>query len=289
MPAPSNLSFETAGAGAGEASGWTLTPTSTFEELADFGTPAEPWERFESGWDNDTYLFAFAPVNLQNAQMTTLQVTIKTVEDFEELWSNNQSFLWSLDSPEPEEAVFDAAPEDREDFEEGWDSNEAYLTAFVGVGTDLEAAVWDAPGVAETFDSFEAAAGWSAGYITAFAGVGVDLSAATFDNVGNTVDAFELVKAPTQVTIDPLNDQFDVDVSHPFADGDKVTILTSIYPAPLQSGKAYYVAFSGLTHFQIENGIGAGVIDLVETAADAVYVTADARKYWIDLMVTTAF
>lgn len=281
MPAPSNLSFETGSDGV--ATGWTLAPISTYEALADYD--GEPWERFEAGWDNDSYLFAFDPVDVEAAEYDTVIVDfIKTVENFEEGWDSNQSYVTALDSPEPDPAEYDG--EDFEAFSPGWDNGAGYLTEFDDPGSQLSAGDFDSGGgTAETFES----TGWSAGYLTEFNDPGTQLEAAEYDGVGTAYEAFESVKLKLQATIDPLNDQLDVATGHGFVDAMRVTIETGIYPAPLQAGKAYYVAFTGSDHFQLENGVGAGTIDLVETAADALYVVPDPTKFWIAAMVTTAF
>lgn len=59
VAAPSNLSFETAGATAGSADGWTVTIVSSAVEYSNFnggsGAPS-PAETYEFGWNNDDYL-----------------------------------------------------------------------------------------------------------------------------------------------------------------------------------------------------------------------------------------
>ncbi len=289
MPAPSNLSFETGASGA--ATGWSLAVVSTYEEIADFGASVEPWERFESGWDtNEDYLFAFEPSDLDPAQYDTVLVDfIKTVENFEEVWLGNESFLRSLDSPEPDPALYDTTPVDREDFNQEWSSNESYLTAFVGAGTDLEAAVFDGAGSAAAVDTFEAAEGWSAGYLTAFVGAGTDLTAATFDGVGTAYDGFETFFPLVPVALDTALDRV-VAIAHPFVGSQYLTFIADIYPQPLQANMAYYLHSSGADWFKI--GLDPGIpgdVDLLETPVGQLYAQADPTLYWVDGMVTTAF
>lgn len=296
MAAPSNLSFEaTAGVtppGTGAATGWTLAVVSTYEEMAEFGAAVEPWERFETEWlSNEDYLFAFEPSDLGTATYGTALVDfIKTVENFEELWLGNESYLLSLDSPEPDPALYDVSPEEAEDFNEGWDSNESFMLSFVGVGTDLEAAVFDAGGTPADFETFESGAGWSAGYLTAFVGVGTDLTAAVYNGGGGSAfDDFETFQPLIPVALDTSNDHV-VAIAHPMVGSQYLTFIADIYPQPLQANMAYYVHASAADWFTI--GLDAGVpgdVVFLETPVGALFVQVDPALFWVDGMVTTAF
>lgn len=86
MTAFSNLGFETEGTGAGEAAGWTVTSLVTTQTIAAYGpTPLHPFETFEKGWSNDTYLFAFANSDLSQASYAGGL----SAEGFESGWSND--------------------------------------------------------------------------------------------------------------------------------------------------------------------------------------------------------
>lgn len=83
----SNLGFETAGAGAGDALNWTLTSQASAFTIAAYDSEPEPWEDFEEGWDsNETYLLAFEDVDITAAEYETVEATPKLFDDFEEKW-----------------------------------------------------------------------------------------------------------------------------------------------------------------------------------------------------------
>lgn len=284
MTAPTNLSFETGTGGA--ATAWVLTVVSTYEAMADYGTPAEPWERFEAGWSsNEAFLFAFAPENLGAAVYGTVHVgTVKTAEDFEELWLSNESYLRSLDSPEPSAALYGGALT-AERFESGWSSNESNISAFVGPGTDLDPGDFEGTDTPENFE----AAGWSAGYATAFVGVGTDLVAATYVNGTLTHDNFEAFIRHVPVALD-LTTNHVLATAHPFVGSQRLTFEADIYPAPLQANQAYYVHSTGADWFKIGLDPAApGDIVFTQTPVGTLNAVADPVFYWVDGMVTTAF
>jgi hypothetical protein len=189
-----NLSFETAdGSHVGCADGWVFSSHASAFTYAPYDASEEPWEDFEEEWlSNQNYLFALSAVT--RADYQTLDPAPKQVEDFEEFWSTNHTYVYGIagtlasydGTPEDFEdfeeewdsnegylyeladgpftlASYDVAPEDYEDFAEDWDSNESYLFAFVGVGTDLTAAVYTVNDVGSDVESFEGGTldGWS--------------------------------------------------------------------------------------------------------------------------------
>ncbi len=75
-----NLGFEDAGVSAGEADQWTVNTTFSVEEIAGYGTPELPEERFETEWDsNEDFLWEFEPSDL-------------SVSSYDENDSTNQTF-----------------------------------------------------------------------------------------------------------------------------------------------------------------------------------------------------
>jgi hypothetical protein len=81
-----NLSFETAGSGAGAASAWTSSIT-TYWRTSTFGAANSAIEDFESEWDNDGYALEFDPSNLDPAMFDTAYLA-QNVEDFEGYWTD---------------------------------------------------------------------------------------------------------------------------------------------------------------------------------------------------------
>ena len=96
MTGLANASFEDAGAGAGDADAWAV---STFApqayDLATLSDGPRRAEWFEDSWaTNEDDLRVFEPGDLQDAHFTTLLIgPNKTVDDFEELWSSNDTDL----------------------------------------------------------------------------------------------------------------------------------------------------------------------------------------------------
>ncbi len=284
MPAPTNLSFETAGTGPGAAASWTFAVTSTAEEIADYATssspspPVAPWEQFEGGWTNDDYVFAYEPSDLQHAEYDTLNVSVKQLEDFEELWLDNQSFMREL--PGTVEAVEFNYHIYVETFDLGWESDvNNFKTEFDGIGVDLEVGLYDSgANLVEAFD------GWAPGYITEF-DPDADLFRKLFSTFTASAENFEYVRFRTPAGTDPVFDNITA-VGHPFADGDRITFEADIYPRPLQANQAYYVAFAGTDDFQIELGVGAGAIDITETPVGQLYILADPATYWLEKLTS---
>ncbi len=98
MPAPTNLSFETAGVGGLPAS-WAITVQQSPEEIGVFAGD-EPYETFESGWlSNEDDLFVFDVGDITAASFTTLATVPRFFDGFEELWGSNEQDLFVLEGP----------------------------------------------------------------------------------------------------------------------------------------------------------------------------------------------
>ncbi len=87
MPAPTNLSFETAGATAGLAASWTITSSAAYH-YADFLISASAqvsWDSFEGGWfSNESFYFTLTAST--SAVFTSVSATPRLVETFEDKW-----------------------------------------------------------------------------------------------------------------------------------------------------------------------------------------------------------
>lgn len=289
MPAPDNLSFETVGDSPGLAASWTSTFVSSFEAIADYGTTPAPWETFEAGWDNDSFLFSFTPGDISEASYGTVIVDlVKAVENFEELWSGNESYVTSLDSPEPEAAKFGTGLDAFEAFESEWDSNENWTNAFVGIGTDLSAADYDSGTGGQQDETFTT---WAPGYVTSFVGVGTDLSAARYDGAsGPLYETFAAEQAPREFSVDISSDVLTLAGTNPFADNDAAFVSAeATFPTPLQSSLKYFVRdTSGVTN-KLALSPGGTAIDITAVPAGRVFLTGDPSLFWTEKMVTTAF
>ena len=129
MPATTfqNLGFETAGASPGLAEGWTLSQLASAEEIAGYGTPERPQEDFERGWQNDTFSHSLAPTAIEPALFDEAP---ESVEDFEEGWSQNESFITELTSAVAADYDAGIANKPAEAFEAGWRGNGSFVLAF---------------------------------------------------------------------------------------------------------------------------------------------------------------
>ncbi len=129
MPAATfqNLGFEFGGTAPGLAAGWTLSHLASAEEIAGYGTPEAPQEDFERGWHNDTFHFGLEPTAVEPALFDDGP---ESVEDFEEGWSQNESFIHELTSAVAADYDPGASNKPVEDFEVLWAGNSGFLFAF---------------------------------------------------------------------------------------------------------------------------------------------------------------
>jgi hypothetical protein len=150
MPAATfqNLGFELAGTEPGLAAGWTLAHLASVEEIAGYGTPEAPEESFERGWTNDTFHFGLGPTAVEPALFDDGP---ESVEDFEEGWSQNETFIDELTSAAAADYDPGAANSPLEDFDGLWAGNSGFLFAFApvdlaGVPTEAFESGWRSNG-----------------------------------------------------------------------------------------------------------------------------------------------
>lgn len=172
MPAATfqNLGFELAGTAPGLAAGWTFAHLASVEEAAGYGTPEAPEESFERGWTNDTFHFGLGPTAVEPALFDDGP---ESVEDFEEGWSQNESFIHELTSAAAADYDPGATNKPREDFEGLWAGNSGFLFAFAPA--DVSAIPTEA---------FET--GWRSNGTFLFAFAPADLSTAVVENFEGT-------------------------------------------------------------------------------------------------------
>lgn len=267
MPAPANLSFETAGAGSGEAADWTVAFTATFEELNGFGVRDDPFEDFETQWSNDGYLFAFAGGDIEAAQFADAAFPfVRSSEGFDVLWLGNEGYLYNLAATAS--AAFGA--EDLEGFETGW-GNTTFLIAFTG--GDL---------FAGTSDSFES--GWqNDSYLFSLGAT----SNAVFD--GPAPEAFEdfeqvfpLRTFEPDVALDTLTS-----TAHGFVTDQALTLVVEgTLPAPLLTSVTYYARSVTANTLKLSLSAGGAAIDLLDTGSGVRQLQADPARYWTQQMTT---
>lgn len=152
----SNRGFETLGSAPGLAASWAFGTVSTAYEYAgykyDLTVDEHAFENFEGEWaSNLNYNFEFDQplTELELAEYDTVGVGDKFVENFEELWTLNHEYLFTLSLLE--QAAYDTVPSGFENFENEWTTNESYKFALAP--GDLESAFYDFG--AQAYEDFE--------------------------------------------------------------------------------------------------------------------------------------
>lgn len=111
-----NGSFEDPGARPGEPAGWTITATTSVEDVAAFGDPAVGYEAFDWATPADEILG-----NALLWDVALFDLIPKTVEEFDDAWGG--SYLWEF-------AEGISQPASIEDFEGGWDNDSPWRASF---------------------------------------------------------------------------------------------------------------------------------------------------------------
>lgn len=170
------------------------------------------------------------------------------LEDFEEQWSSNQSYSFTMGSTTA--ALYDSGtPESIEDFEEEWDSNESY--SFTMGGTS-----------AATFD-------------TGPAGTPED------------VEDFEEVLEPFAVTADPVTDEL-LKTTHGLSNTQVVQLSNTngTLPAGLSPNTDYFVVSATASTFKLSATSGGPAIDITDAGTGTHIVKPDPSVFWTLAMVT---
>ena len=263
-----NPSFELAGAQPGDASGWTRTVVSTYEEIAGFGALNAPLETFEVEWGNEPVLFEFADADVARAIYTDpTPPNTRNAEGFEVLWGSNEGFQFELTSTE--DAVFGATS--FEPFETGW-GNDAFLFGFSG--PDVAAAP------TEDFES-----GWlNTIYLYAF--TNPDLSAALFYVGAQPRENFETVFPLRAYTPDVTVNAF-ASTAHGFANGDVVQFTgDGAVPRPFQVGIDYFVRDVTANALRIAASAGGAALVLTDSGSGQRQLQASTSGFWTLAMTT---
>lgn len=260
-----NLSFETAGATAGDAASWTWTAVSG-SLWAPIGTPPVHADGFELGWGADVFFGS-----LTSSEPAVFAGPVPQLFDgFETGWSNN-AFAFTLAAAAAENFPTGIASPTTETFDgferAGW-SVVPFLFAFAG-------------GTSAGVDDFE---GWISPYYVALPSA----TAATFQEGGGSgaVETFEAFKADQafsggNVT---LPGTFTIP-SHGFVNGDKVKFFiaideVSVLPSGLSDQITYFVIAAAANTFQVSLTSGGAAVALTDVGNGTNYVRTDVTQNW---------
>ena len=292
---PLNLGFELAGANPGEAAGWTVIVVSTAQEVANYnggaGAPLSA-EAFDSGWSNDAYLRVFDPlIDLTSADYSAaLVMPAAKAETFDIGWDSNEIYMFQLGTSTA--ASYGTALEDFEDFDQEWDSNESYITSFVGVGTDLVAAVYGA-GTVDSFDT-----GWGNTVYQTTLTVGVDAVLAVYDGSFAPQDFEDFDQVLADVTILATNastDEFKQSPSGTLTTDVSVRFVNKVggkIPGGINGKLTYWIGDIDGTLFVVALSpwsLGGTQINLMADADDGTFATADPARYWGSDFIAKSF
>lgn len=240
-------------------------------------------ERFDVMWSrNETFAATWSALQSIAAQVTSVFVTPKFAEDFEESWAlsggvGNEAFAFSW--PGGTLASFDTTPENFEDFEEEWSSNQLNLSGFAP--GDVSAASFDtAP---EAYEDFEE--GWNNDtFYTSMSST----STAAFDSTPQNFEDFEETKVPLAVSVDPATDTFTTPSVHGLSVGDKVTFITDgALPAGLSPNVDYWVKTAPTTTtFTVASASGGTTIDVTNSGTGTNKVVGNKATYWTSFLTT---
>jgi hypothetical protein len=169
-----------------------------------------------------------------------------------------------------------ALPTDTDEDFGDWGS---YQDAFVGIGTDLTAALFDG----EAVEDFEEQWLGNGSFIFTFLPGHID--AALFD--GETAEDFEEVFFAKTFTANPATDTM-TSVLHGFLAGARITLLNTggQLPAGLNLNSEYYVITVAPNTFQLARTSGGAAIDITDSGTGTHKARHDPSVYWTLAMAT---
>ena len=268
MPAPANLSFETAGASAGLAASWTTTITAT-EDVADFddgsGVP-KGIEDYSYGWPGfplDT------TIGIGSATATFDETFItppKTIEQYDR-W---QAATFRIDLTGGIAAQFDGALT-MEDYSFGWQTG-SFTSEF-------------APGPPDVFEDYDT--GWPGDPYQTEITLGGGGTEGRFDTPLGTVaiESYEHTFADVPFVVDLSNNIFVCDTPHGLTSNQKGEVIsTGKRPGGVPSGAHIFVIFVSTTTFRVSAAPGPGSpVTLTDVGFGDHVFKADKTKYWTDV------
>lgn len=261
-----NLSFETAGAAPGEASGWTATVVSSAEEHVDFsgggGAAPRPLESFELGWGADA--FAYTLTTAEFATYDSALVTPATTVETFSRWSGSAPFLYDLASAE---ALLFTGGGELDSFDTGWGVT-AFKTSF-------------SPGdvSALPLESFELV-----GYKTSFSPG--DTAYASFDgDNAETIEDFEETFLAFTFTVAPGPAAVFTATAHGRANGDVFyPSSTGSLPPELDANTRLYIRDRATNTFKVSLSPGGAALDITGAGSGTHTAHGDPTLYWITFL-----
>lgn len=268
----SNLGFESPGATAADASGWTYQEVSTAESRCIFGpsNALEEVEAFARTWTGiDGYVFTLVMiVNALPADFDS-SFTTQALEDFAEGWSGTEDYEFVLASVEE----VDFSTEGPEHFTEGWGTyhstmpsvEDAPLEAFAEEWLGIDGYLFDHTSLSEAVfdDQYEDSS--TSSEVEDFAELAYEELLAHGEDYGG---------ANRVRTSQP----------HLMAVGARMffRVEAGILPAPLSEGVPYYNAGGDvdLMSLCIDPGLLTSVT-LTTLGQGYWFVQADPRRYWL--------
>jgi len=234
-----------------------------------FDTKPRAYESFDTRWGTDGLLSGFAASLALYASVEL--VTPSQVENFEQGWLQNESYLRDLATVA--QAVYDTgAPENFEDFEEEWlNGTTGYLTSFSPTIALFNAGT-------EAFEAFVATAGWDNAYVTSFSP-----TLAAFDGAApENVEDFEEVRAPVSFTVTPATDTINA-TGHPYANGERFSIQSlGAVPLGLSKTPLYYVVGATAATLQASLTLGGPAVAIDDHGTGLHTLIADPSLFWTE-------
>lgn len=284
MAAFVNLSFETQGATPGLADGWTLSQSVSWPLAGFTGAAVDGPESYEAGWSADpweTTLDSPVPALFGDGVLVPAGVPRET---YEAAADGGWDLAYQLQLSALVGAEFNTTLDDVESYETEWAPAQQFKTVFIGIGTDLVAAVFDAGGSANVFESYEASDGWDASYGTV---VGSSVLA-LFDGFGvgqEPVEDYEEVRFRQAFTVTPSTDFINAP-AHGFSAAEAISFVTTgRLPDGLSPGVEYRVLIVGadpLNTMKVSWETGGSPVDIEDPGTGTHYLVADETKFWTE-------
>lgn len=284
MAAFVNLSFEDQGATPGLAAGWTLTQSVSWPLAGFTGAAVDGPESYEAGWSADpweTTIDSPVPAVFGDGVLVPAGVPRETYEaGADGGW--DPGYVLQLSAVVG--AEFNTTLDDVESYETEWaPSPQELKTEFVGIGTDLVAAVFDAGGSANTYESYEAGDGWDAGYDTVL----TSPTLALFGTAGLLAprEDYESARFRQSFTVTPSLDLLNAP-AHGFSDNELVQVdTTGRLPDGLSPKINYYVSLplsDPTNRLQLSWEVAGAVIDITDPGTGTHVLVPNERKFWTE-------
>lgn len=263
MAVPANLSFETAGVGAGVAASWTTSTTST-GEVADFsggsGNPRSV-ENYNHGWSPDPIVIA-----ISGGTPGTFNGNLITPADPVESYNRWVSLTYRTELTGGTQGSFDGGLP-TEDYQDGWP------------GTPYESEITNPTDFKEDYDE-----DWPGDPLLTEISGGTD---AVFNTASGTatVEEYEDTFADVTFVVDITNNRFVTSSAHGLTSNQLGEILTtSKRPGGVPPGVYLYVIVVSSTTFQVSVAPGPGAaVTLTDVGYGEHSFKVSKLSYWTDV------